>query len=249
MGRPKRGERLPSTIDDLAFGGEGVGRADGYVVFVPGGVPGGSAAGPARPGPLSLRPRRDRGDRGALPAPGRGAVSVLRALRRMPAPARGLSCPARVQVQAGRRCARAAGRSRRVRAPADHRGARDLRLPEQDGVHRRAGAAAADPRSSLAGAGGRAAVRRCRGSGRGDRAGRARRDRRRAPRGGPLRLRARRRAVSPAVRRDERAPLARRGASSSSRGSPPTSRTRATGSCASSCCAKAGGRARRWPTS
>jgi len=31
---------LSLTIDDLAFGGEGVGRADGYVVFVRGGVPG-----------------------------------------------------------------------------------------------------------------------------------------------------------------------------------------------------------------
>ncbi len=31
---------LSLGIDDLAFGGEGVGRADGYVVFVPGGVPG-----------------------------------------------------------------------------------------------------------------------------------------------------------------------------------------------------------------
>jgi 23S rRNA (uracil1939-C5)-methyltransferase len=40
MARPKRGEFLSLTIDDLAFGGEGVGRADGYVVFVPGGVPG-----------------------------------------------------------------------------------------------------------------------------------------------------------------------------------------------------------------
>jgi len=40
MGRPKRGEILSLTIDDLAFGGEGVGRADGYVVFVPGGLPG-----------------------------------------------------------------------------------------------------------------------------------------------------------------------------------------------------------------
>ena len=40
MARPKRGERMSLTIDDLAFGGEGVGRADGYVVFVPGGVPG-----------------------------------------------------------------------------------------------------------------------------------------------------------------------------------------------------------------
>src|SRR5262245_8855524 len=40
MARAKRGDRLSLTIDDLAFGGEGVGRADGYVVFVPGGVPG-----------------------------------------------------------------------------------------------------------------------------------------------------------------------------------------------------------------
>jgi 23S rRNA (uracil1939-C5)-methyltransferase len=40
MARPKRGEILSLTIDDLAFGGEGVGRAEGYVVFVPGGLPG-----------------------------------------------------------------------------------------------------------------------------------------------------------------------------------------------------------------
>src|SRR5258705_12652909 len=40
MARHKRGEILTLTIDDLAFGGEGVGRADGYVVFVPGGLPG-----------------------------------------------------------------------------------------------------------------------------------------------------------------------------------------------------------------
>ena len=40
MTRPRRGDTVSLTIDDLAFGGEGVGRADGYVVFVPGGVPG-----------------------------------------------------------------------------------------------------------------------------------------------------------------------------------------------------------------
>jgi 23S rRNA (uracil1939-C5)-methyltransferase len=40
MARARRGDRLSVTIDDLAFGGEGVGRADGYVVFVPGGIPG-----------------------------------------------------------------------------------------------------------------------------------------------------------------------------------------------------------------
>lgn len=40
MPRPQRGQSLSVTIDDLAFGGEGVGRADGYVVFVRGGIPG-----------------------------------------------------------------------------------------------------------------------------------------------------------------------------------------------------------------
>ena len=40
MGKPRRGDSLELTIDDLAFGGEGVGRTDGYVVFVRSGVPG-----------------------------------------------------------------------------------------------------------------------------------------------------------------------------------------------------------------
>ena len=40
MARPKSGDILSLTIDDLAFGGEGVGRVDGFVVFVRGGLPG-----------------------------------------------------------------------------------------------------------------------------------------------------------------------------------------------------------------
>ncbi len=40
MARPRRGDVLSLDIDDLAFGGEGVGRVDGYVVFVPGALPG-----------------------------------------------------------------------------------------------------------------------------------------------------------------------------------------------------------------
>ena len=40
MARPKRGDIVSLAIDDLAFGGEGVGRLDGYVVFVRGGIPG-----------------------------------------------------------------------------------------------------------------------------------------------------------------------------------------------------------------
>jgi 23S rRNA (uracil1939-C5)-methyltransferase len=40
MAKPRRGDSVSLTIDDLAFGGEGVGRLDGYVVFVRGALPG-----------------------------------------------------------------------------------------------------------------------------------------------------------------------------------------------------------------
>src|SRR5919197_5497505 len=38
--RPERGQQLELTIDALAFGGAGVARLDGYVVFVRDAVPG-----------------------------------------------------------------------------------------------------------------------------------------------------------------------------------------------------------------
>src|ERR1700712_4789774 len=37
---PRKGERLEVEIDSLAFGGRGVARAEGFVVFVAGGPPG-----------------------------------------------------------------------------------------------------------------------------------------------------------------------------------------------------------------
>jgi 23S rRNA (uracil1939-C5)-methyltransferase len=40
MAKPRRGDVIDLAIDDLAFGGEAVGRVNGYVVFVRGGVPG-----------------------------------------------------------------------------------------------------------------------------------------------------------------------------------------------------------------
>jgi 23S rRNA (uracil1939-C5)-methyltransferase len=40
MSKPHRGDAITLAIDDLAFGGEGVGRVNGYVVFVRGGLPG-----------------------------------------------------------------------------------------------------------------------------------------------------------------------------------------------------------------
>jgi 23S rRNA (uracil1939-C5)-methyltransferase len=38
--RPRRGDELELTVDSLAYGGNGVARRDGYVVFVAGGLPG-----------------------------------------------------------------------------------------------------------------------------------------------------------------------------------------------------------------
>src|SRR5256885_13048491 len=38
--KPQRGDELDLRVESLAFGGNGVARADGYVVFVTGAVPG-----------------------------------------------------------------------------------------------------------------------------------------------------------------------------------------------------------------
>src|SRR5215216_5439398 len=38
--RPRRGDELELTVDSLAYGGNGVARLDGYVVFVAGALPG-----------------------------------------------------------------------------------------------------------------------------------------------------------------------------------------------------------------
>src|SRR5919204_1571096 len=39
-GRPARGDELELVVESLAYGGSGVARRDGYVVFVAGAVPG-----------------------------------------------------------------------------------------------------------------------------------------------------------------------------------------------------------------
>lgn len=40
MAKPRRGDTIDLVVDDLAFGGDGVGRTEGYVIFVRGGLPG-----------------------------------------------------------------------------------------------------------------------------------------------------------------------------------------------------------------
>src|SRR4051812_20262594 len=73
--RPQKGDELDLRVDALAFGGNGVARHEGYVVFVPGAVPGDRvravltkrkrAYGEARlvdvvePGPDRIEPRAD----------------------------------------------------------------------------------------------------------------------------------------------------------------------------------------------
>ncbi len=65
MADRQRGDRLTVDVTDLAFGGEGVARADGYVVFVPGGVPGDRADVRL----TQVRPRFARGHLVALEVP------------------------------------------------------------------------------------------------------------------------------------------------------------------------------------
>lgn len=67
MARPQRGDLLTVDVTDLAFGGEGVARAGGYVVFVEGGVPGDRVDVRL----TQVRPRYARGriERVAVPAP------------------------------------------------------------------------------------------------------------------------------------------------------------------------------------
>jgi 23S rRNA (uracil1939-C5)-methyltransferase len=59
MASARRGDLVTVDVTDLAFGGEGVARAGGYVVFVPGGVPGDRAD-------VRLREVRPRFARGAI---------------------------------------------------------------------------------------------------------------------------------------------------------------------------------------
>ena len=59
MASARRGDLVTVDVTDLAFGGEGVARAGGYVVFVPGGVPGDRAD-------VRLKEVRPRFARGAI---------------------------------------------------------------------------------------------------------------------------------------------------------------------------------------
>ena len=136
MAKPRRGDRVTSRIDDLAFGGEGVGRAGGYVMFVRGGLPGDRFAVQVID-PRTLRPRLIEFVEGASPhrvdPPWR-----IRPLRGLPAAALSYAGQLAFKEKQVRDCLRAARRPRpdfelRPILPRPGR----LRLSQQDGVHRR----------------------------------------------------------------------------------------------------------------
>src|ERR687897_1781227 len=86
--RPARGESLILEVDSLAYGGKGIARRDGYVVFVSGGLPGdrvraevtrakrgyaeASAVELVRPSPDRIPPRCDHGGEPCPGAPWQG---------------------------------------------------------------------------------------------------------------------------------------------------------------------------------
>ena len=111
----EHGTKFEVTIEKLVYGGEGLSRLDGNVIFTPYVLPGESVCGGGRrekPGLLWTRPveiltRRAGARRGALP--------LLRALRRVPLPARAVRLPVAGQARDSGRDAAAGGEDRAAR--------------------------------------------------------------------------------------------------------------------------------------
>jgi 23S rRNA (uracil1939-C5)-methyltransferase len=127
MAKPRRGDVLEVVIDDLAFGGEGVGRVDGYVLFVRGGIPGDRL----RVRVTETRARYGRAVIESIETPSAQRVAP-------PCPYFGRCGGCRLQhIAYPAQLAFKAKQVRRVRPPSGRAGARALRLSQQDGVHGR----------------------------------------------------------------------------------------------------------------
>ena len=126
----KRDEEVELSVDSLAFGGNGVARLNGFVVFVRRGLPGDTVR--AR----VTKVKRSHAEALAVevlePGPARrGAVRALPRLRRLPLPGSRLRRPARGQGGAGPRRAAPDRRDREPAARADRPGRVALPLPQQ----------------------------------------------------------------------------------------------------------------------
>ena len=156
----QRDEELELRIDSLAYGGNGVARLDGFVVFVRAGLPGDTVR--ARVTKVQRRHAEAIAVEVIEPGPAarRGAVRPLPRLRWLPLPGSRLRGAARREARLGRGLAPADRGDRRAAARADRRRRGDLRLPQQDGVLVRAGPRRARARPAPRRAGGT----RCSGS-------------------------------------------------------------------------------------
>ena len=127
----KKGEELELRVDSLAYGGNGVARLDGFVVFVRRGLPGDLVR--AR----VTKVKRSHAEALAIEVleagrrAGRGAVRPLPGLRRLSLPGSRLRGAGRGEGVAGAGRARPARRDRRAAARADRAGRVGLPLPQQ----------------------------------------------------------------------------------------------------------------------
>ncbi len=144
---PRRGEPLEVEVDSLAFGGRGVARAEGFVVFVAGALPGRPGAGRGDESEEALR-RGPRGRAAACrrrPRP-RPLHARRRALPRRPLAGPPLRAPAGDQGRTGRGGAAPDRQPRRLRAGADRRRRAAVALPQQARILLRRRRRRPDPR-------------------------------------------------------------------------------------------------------
>ena len=127
-------EEVDLQVDSLAYGGNGVARLNGFVVFVRRGLPGDRVR--ARVTKVKRGIRRGARDRRprAVAAPRRGSVRSLPRLRRLPLPGSGLRRPGRGEGRPGSRRAQADRRHRGAAPRAHPPGRLAVLLSQQDGV-------------------------------------------------------------------------------------------------------------------
>ena len=120
------------TIHDIAFGGKGVGRAEGLVVFVPFTIPGEEVS-------VQITRKKEELRRGRLisvdttiPAARATTVSLFWSLRRLFLPAHRLPGPAHDQSRAGRTNPAARRQTGRGADATDDPLTQAIRLPEPD---------------------------------------------------------------------------------------------------------------------
>ena len=128
--RPRPSDQVEVTIESLAHGGAGVGRLEGYVLFVRGAIPGDRVRAVVT---KSKRPTaRPTSSSCSTPSPERIAPGRRPPRRAVAGPA--LRAPARGQGRAGRGRAAAHRPARRLRDGADRRRRAAVALPQQGRV-------------------------------------------------------------------------------------------------------------------